>query len=762
MNILPKSTRDLVQIQRVAQALIGLITLFLLVRFVSLHEQGWYYSFMSLGAIYVIFDHGLSGILINKIAAMIPRASILSFKDLREAEINTFHTICFSIFQVYLKIASIFFLTITPFGLYFFSQEVSPFVSWTSVWITLVAILAIHLLLMPFSSLIEGLGAINEVYKVRLIQNVLGGLSCWVLIVSDHLLWATIALPLAAVIIQLLWLLIKWPAILKFISETPPFKLPWSNEIRSLQSKVAVSFVSNYVFSQLIILILFKFHGPSSAAIMAVSLTVLNTIALVSFSSITSAIPQLTREATQKHWKTMDGVFRAGLSHATIMYLIFGALSGFVLLVIELPFITNRMLPLELFGILSISIFSGQLTQALVMKGRAYLKDPLMPIALFSVLLLCIGLFFFAQRGEMVIASVTLILFCVQSLVALPLSYIRITRFEKNIRLTHKLKSDALNLGQRLAQIKTTEPKVAILMTTFNGATHLNEQLTSIENQSHKNWELHISDDGSTDATLTILRTFASIHIGKVHIYQTTKNLGFVQNFFSLICHPNVCGDYYALSDQDDIWCTDRLLAGIRQIPKSNTEAVLYCSRTLLIDEMGDYLSHSPQFSNTPNFRNALIQSIAGGNTMIFNHATQQLVVKSNPNSNSIPSHDWWMYILVSGHAGVIRYDASPNVLYRQHNHNLVGTNVGLRAAFNRFNKLQNGTFKKWNQQNIDALNSCRSLLTTDNEAILDEFIAYRKARFFSRIVCVFKNTFRRQTWWGNLVLRIALLCKRV
>jgi glycosyltransferase involved in cell wall biosynthesis/O-antigen/teichoic acid export membrane protein len=757
MNIPPKSNRDFIQIQRIAQALIGLITLFLLVSFVSLHEQGWYYSFISLGAIYVIFDHGLSSLLINKIAAMIPRASILSFKDLQEAEIKTFHTACFSIFQVYLKIASIFFLTVTPFGLYFFSQEVNPFVGWTSIWITLVAILTIHLLLMPFSSLIEGLGAIREVYKVRLIQNVIGGVSCWVLILSEHILWATIALPLATVIIQLLWLLIKWPAILKFISETPTLKLSWSNEMRSLQSKVAVSFFSNYVFSQLLILILFKSHGPSSAAIMAVSLTILNTIALVSFSSITSAIPQLTREATQNNWGTMDGIFRAGLLHATIIYFIGSVLTCLVLLVVELPFI---MLPLELFGILSISIFANQLTQALIMKGRAYLQDPLMPIALLSVLLLCIGLFFFTQKGG--IASVTLTLFYVQSLVALPLSYIKITRFEKNIRLTHKLKSDALNLGESPAQIEATEPKVAILMTTFNGATHLNEQLTSIENQSHKNWELHISDDGSTDATLITLRSFASIHIGKVHIYQTKKNLGFVQNFFSLICHPKVCGDYYALSDQDDIWCTDRLIAGIQQIPKSNSKAALYCSRTLLIDERGRYLSHSPQFNNAPNFRNALIQSVAGGNTMIFNHATQQLVVKSNPKSNSIPSHDWWMYILVSGHAGIIRYDANPHVLYRQHNHNLVGTNVGLRAAFERLNKLQNGTFKEWNQQNIDALNSCRSLLTTENEAILDEFIAYRKARFFSRIICVFKNTFPRQTWWGNMVLRIALFCKRV
>ena len=45
-------------------------------------------------------------------------------------------------------------------------------------------------------------------------------------------------------------------------------------------------------------------------------------------------------------------------------------------------------------------------------------------------------------------------------------------------------------------------------MGTYNGQSFLAEQLLSIENQSHKNWRLFISDDGSTDATLTIAREF--------------------------------------------------------------------------------------------------------------------------------------------------------------------------------------------------------------------------------------------------------------
>ena len=47
-------------------------------------------------------------------------------------------------------------------------------------------------------------------------------------------------------------------------------------------------------------------------------------------------------------------------------------------------------------------------------------------------------------------------------------------------------------------------------MCTFNGAQYLNEQLISIADQSYKNWYLYVSDDGSTDNTLEILRAFQS------------------------------------------------------------------------------------------------------------------------------------------------------------------------------------------------------------------------------------------------------------
>ena len=53
-----------------------------------------------------------------------------------------------------------------------------------------------------------------------------------------------------------------------------------------------------------------------------------------------------------------------------------------------------------------------------------------------------------------------------------------------------------------------TEPSVVITMVTFNGEKFLAEQLDSFESQTHKNWRLIASDDGSMDGTLEVLKRY--------------------------------------------------------------------------------------------------------------------------------------------------------------------------------------------------------------------------------------------------------------
>ena len=113
----------------------------------------------------------------------------------------------------------------------------------------------------------------------------------------------------------------------------------------------------------------------------------------------------------------------------------------------------------------------------------------------------------------------------------------------------------------------------------------------------------------------------------------------------SLICDPAIEGDYYALSDQDDVWHPHKLSRARSFLMKASAAApFVYCSRTRLIDEQGTEIGLSPLFKKPLHFRNALTQSIAGGNTMVFNEVVRQELMRAGPDANAA-SHDWWIYL---------------------------------------------------------------------------------------------------------------------
>ena len=760
MNIIPTTTRSLIELQRLTQAIAGCITLLLLTKYTDAASLGWYYSFISLGAIYMVFDHGLSGILVNKAAAEIPNTMTTQFKNLNATDKLAFHQICHASFKIYRKIAFTFWIIITPFGLYFFSQESSPFILWQIPWVLLITVLALNLLLLPFASIIEGAGAINQVYKIRLLQCLVGPAVCWVLIVNNHLIWATVAVPTVVVITQLAWLSRKWKEVFSFLRIKPSSEILWDKVMLPFEARVAVTFISGYVLNPLITLVLFKTHGPSVAGVMAVSLTIANMVALISFSAITSAVPRLTKKAVSRNWKSMDRLFRKGVLHASLIYVASATLCCLTLLWPLVSFVTSRLLDMELLVILFVAFFAGQIVMALTLKVRAYLGEPLMLTSSATSLIFLLCLFFFVSEGG--VTGVTLSLVFTQCLFALPMSFIIARKFQQQVRTTAEEKNEAIALSQIQQSRYSSDPKINILMTTYNGEKYLQDQLASIENQDYKNWHLCVSDDGSSDSTLSILNEFSSRNIGRVSIFKTSQNLGFVGNFLSLVRRSDISAQFYALADQDDIWCRNKLSRAITQLQINYNEISLYCARTKLIDEAGHFCGFSPLFKNKANFNNALVQSIGGGNTMVFNHPTRLLIAAASENKNLPPSHDWWFYLVVSGSGGQVIYDTEPTTLYRQHDRNLVGTNIGIRANLDRLLRLNDGHFREWCNQNITSLRDSSSVLTDTNAQVLRGFAEIRNAPLDRRLLYALKNPVFRQTLLGNLGLKLALISKKL
>ncbi len=270
-----------------------------------------------------------------------------------------------------------------------------------------------------------------------------------------------------------------------------------------------------------------------------------------------------------------------------------------------------------------------------------------------------------------------------------------------------------------------SDDMVTILMAVRNGARYLPAQLASFLDQTHGAWRLWVSDDGSCDDSLEVLRAFAAG--GHDLRLWSGPGEGASANFMSLIrrLDPEHAG-WTAFSDQDDVWLPDRLARGIHALGAINRgQAALYCSRTWVVDQHLGRAVLSPPRPHTPGFRNALVQNIAAGNTILLNPAAARLAARAAQRIGPVAMHDWWLYQLVSGVGGVVLHDDVPTVLYRQHSDNAMGRSTCAAARLARLRALLDGGFQTWNRQNLAALGVLAPWLTEENRAIL---IAYSRA----------------------------------
>lgn len=299
-------------------------------------------------------------------------------------------------------------------------------------------------------------------------------------------------------------------------------------------------------------------------------------------------------------------------------------------------------------------------------------------------------------------------------------------------------------------------------MATYNGAKYLQEQLKSIEYQTASNWVLIISDDGSNDSTIKILRAFQKKMGSRKVLIKKGPNQGFAKNFLSLAIDTSIKADYFCFADQDDVWLPNKIQSAIMKAKniKNVRAPYLYIGRTIYTNKNLDPYGTSKLMSKKPSFENALIQSIAGGNTMLFNNATKNLLEKIGMVCPT--SHDWWLYQIVSGSGGEIYYDKEPYVLYRQHSGAMIGGNTSFKSKIKRILNVINGNFKRWNDKNAQALIFSRKYLTKKSRNTFDKFNYYKNGSIFKRIYILSKTGVYRQTLTGSALILLACIFRKI
>jgi len=302
-------------------------------------------------------------------------------------------------------------------------------------------------------------------------------------------------------------------------------------------------------------------------------------------------------------------------------------------------------------------------------------------------------------------------------------------------------------------------PRVTILLCTYNGAPFLAEQLASICRQTYQNWRLVVSDDGSEDQTLEILKRDIA-DASKLAIRGGPQK-GACKNFMSLITDPTIEGDYFAFCDQDDVWEPEKLERAVEQLSAGSPQTpALYFSRLQLIASDGSHLGYSRHWKRPPTFENALVENIASGNTIVMNASARNLLVQAG--NLDVGMHDWWAYMLITGAGGTVVYDETPSLQYRQHQVNAVGVHRGFKAIARRFQRLLSLSFAEKNNLNVTALQSCRHLLKAENRFVLDLFAALRSASTIPRLLSLRRLKVYRQQALDQASLTLAVALKLI
>jgi glycosyltransferase involved in cell wall biosynthesis len=298
------------------------------------------------------------------------------------------------------------------------------------------------------------------------------------------------------------------------------------------------------------------------------------------------------------------------------------------------------------------------------------------------------------------------------------------------------------------------EPKVAILLTTYNGQNFLEEQLESILKQTYSNYHLWISDDGSIDNTLPIIK-FYKQKFNNLTLLHGPKR-GFNVNFFELTNNINIKADYYFWADQDDIWFSNKIERAISFLQQYDQKSPsLYSCNAIIIDKYKNNFGYTYNYQIKKfNFANSLVQPLAGGNTMCFNSSARDLICLG---VYLYPAfYDWWAYQIISGCDGNIIFDDNPMIFYRQHDNNQIGVQHGIhnfRNKLNRFLFLD----KQYNTLNINSLLKYNFLLSKANQKILYNFIEIKKSKcFIYRLYKLNKSGIFRRTFFNQFSLYLS------
>lgn len=309
-------------VARAWQFVSGPITLLLMTLYLSQATRGYFYAFNNLLTLQVFFELSLHIVIVSVAShewaklGLSDEGRIIGDASALARLVSLGRASC-----LWYAVAGLLFAVgCGAGGTLFLAQGSLPTNDWLAAWVTLTVLTGCSLVNQPLTALLEGCDQVAVVNRCRVWQAIVGSLVVWACIASGLGLWAIVGSQAVRVSFDLWLVMSRFRGFFDSFRIAPTLPgLRWSQEVWPMQWRIGLQGLATWWALQLLVPVMFEFHGDVAAGRMGMSWTVLTAMQGAAFAWIETRRPKFGQLVAQRNYGELDRLF---LRNATISFAI--------------------------------------------------------------------------------------------------------------------------------------------------------------------------------------------------------------------------------------------------------------------------------------------------------------------------------------------------------------------------------------------------------------------------------------------------------
>jgi len=379
----------------------GGVTAILIAAYFSPEIQGYYYTFTTILALQVFVELGLGTVAVQFASHEWSKLNldesghIVGDGDALSRLISVARVITPWFFFGGILVAA----GLGAAGYLFFSSSPAHDINWVSPWFLLCAVTGLTIWLVPIWSLLEGCNQVASLYSFRFFQGLLVSAAVWMAILGGAELWTASISGITTLFCSMFFLKRRYWIFLKTLLLSKPDGpwISWRADMFPMQWRIALTWMSSYLYFSLFTPVLFKYHGPVVAGQMGMTWAIVGLVGSISISWLSPRVPQFGMLIAQKRYGDLDQLFW-GITRivTSVTFLVAASIWGGVCLLNALDHplairFASRLLPPIPTGFFLLGQLLMVVSAPFSIYLRAHKEEPVMVVSVTAAILIALA-----------------------------------------------------------------------------------------------------------------------------------------------------------------------------------------------------------------------------------------------------------------------------------------------------------------------------------------------------------------------------------